>query len=1044
MQTVRYAHLISHTHWDREWYLNSRYTNEWLVPFFDALFAMLEREPRYRFVLDGQTSMIEDCCEQLEQRGRDVAAFRQALKQYAGERRLLVGPYYLQPDWQLVGEEALVRNLLIGRQVAQEYGTPLRAGWLLDNFGQISQAPQIHREFGLNGIYVWRGVEMDPAAVRSEFLWASPDGTSLLTVYMLGSYRNAMRLAEYHACMRDRIESEVEKLAPFAATPHILLMNGYDQEMAPDDILPHIRDGGMDSTGVRVVQSTPEEYLEAVSQKRPALPTLRGALYSGRFIAVFPGALSSRMYLKRENDRAQRLLDTVAEPLATVVWAWGGEYPSEELLRNWKLLLKNHPHDSICGVSIDDVHADMENRLAECVALSETSIRRSLSTWAANVDTSRHPNAVSRWIAVNSTLREREEVVALNADLRDAVLVDGRGDLVPVQNGGPVTLAAPRVPALGYSVLYAVPRAACTPAPPEDSVRCDVRQHTLENEFLSVAIALNGSVTLVDKRTGASYSGLAVIEDGGDAGDEYNYSPPSRDQVITSRTCRAQIEFVETGPLRARAEIALVLNVPEGLTPQGDGRSPQTRALPVVTRVTLERHSPILAFHTEIRNTVKDHRLRVLFPTGIVSAVSHAETQFDVVTHPVDPVPYDDSTIPPNVKDIILGAREPLPATSFPQRSFVDLDDGTRGLAVLNRGLPEYEILREGNTIALTLFRGVNWIARPDLATRIGDAGPLIATPDAQCLRTMVCDYALVPHAGDWRSGRVTALAARYNTDLQVVSVDSHPGRLPDTAGFLALHDDGDQLKVTAIKRSEDGRAIIVRCHNPTDSPVRGRLASFFKIARAAYATLGEERKEEILVQDGQRLEILAPPKKIVTLAVEIERESRLPATVSEQVQVVPEENDRRDFAEFEPVVSVSIADIEGEERRAAELGRLLDDKQRPLDQFRREHPAPADSAGLLELNQRQLAVETVKRAYLEARLSAVLLRKKYAEIHIADTSSEDPALEEQALREIGLMLNATRVAKRALEYVVDSYRRRVARTRKPSGVGTSKTNSSG
>ena len=66
-----HVHIISHTHWDREWYLNSRYTNEWLVPFFDALFAMLDREPRYRFVLDGQTSMIEDWCEQLALRGQD-------------------------------------------------------------------------------------------------------------------------------------------------------------------------------------------------------------------------------------------------------------------------------------------------------------------------------------------------------------------------------------------------------------------------------------------------------------------------------------------------------------------------------------------------------------------------------------------------------------------------------------------------------------------------------------------------------------------------------------------------------------------------------------------------------------------------------------------------------------------------------------------------------------------------------------------------------------------------------------------------------------
>ena len=94
--------VISHTHWDREWYLNSPYTNPWLVPFFDSLFKMLDKEPGYRFVLDGQTSMIEDWVEQLEKRGEDSAPYLQRLGQYTRQGRVCVGPYYLQPDWQLV------------------------------------------------------------------------------------------------------------------------------------------------------------------------------------------------------------------------------------------------------------------------------------------------------------------------------------------------------------------------------------------------------------------------------------------------------------------------------------------------------------------------------------------------------------------------------------------------------------------------------------------------------------------------------------------------------------------------------------------------------------------------------------------------------------------------------------------------------------------------------------------------------------------------------------------------------------------------------
>ncbi len=138
---------------------------------------------------------------------------------------------------------------------------------------------------------------------------------------------------------------------------------------------------------------------------------------------------------------------------------------------------------------------------------------------------------------------------------------------------------------------------------------------------------------------------------------------------------------------------------------------------------------------------------------------------------------------------------------------------------MLNQGLPEYEILPDQNTIALTLFRGVGWIARPDLLTRIGDAGPLIAVPGAQCLRKMAFDYAILAHAGDWQTGRVMQRADQFNSRLLVVETGAHAGPLASRGGFLRLEDPSGQLKVTAVKRSEDGQALVVRLHNPTSGP---------------------------------------------------------------------------------------------------------------------------------------------------------------------------------------------------------------------------------
>ncbi len=166
MQNPLTIHLISHNHWDREWIFTARYTNRWLPPFFANVFTMLEREPQYRFVLDGQTAIIEDCLSQLS--ADEVEYYEKQISRFAKEGRLLIGPAYLQPDWGLVSGEALVRNLLIGHKVANKFGPVMKAGWMLDNFGQIGQAPQIYQGFGIDGVFVWRGVDIEVATLTRQ------------------------------------------------------------------------------------------------------------------------------------------------------------------------------------------------------------------------------------------------------------------------------------------------------------------------------------------------------------------------------------------------------------------------------------------------------------------------------------------------------------------------------------------------------------------------------------------------------------------------------------------------------------------------------------------------------------------------------------------------------------------------------------------------------------------------------------------------------------------------------------------------------------
>jgi len=224
-------------------------------------------------------------------------------------------------------------------------------------------------------------------------------------------------------------------------------------------ILRPLESGALKFDDARVFQSTPEEYVASIAAHCPALQKIRGALYSGRYIAVFPGVLSSRIYLKQQNDFCQRQLEHYAEPLSALMWGLGAEHAAGALARAWRLLLKNHPHDSICGVSIDDVHTDMEARFAQVGEIAARVTDAALATLAANVDTGGSADALGAWVVFNPLLRARDALIEILADLSEhPVFCDGAGQVLPHQRGTRGEwLVAMKLPACGYASVIASP-----------------------------------------------------------------------------------------------------------------------------------------------------------------------------------------------------------------------------------------------------------------------------------------------------------------------------------------------------------------------------------------------------------------------------------------------------------------------------------------------------------------------------------------------------------------------------------------------------------
>src|SRR6478736_3631038 len=363
--------LVPHTHWDREWYEPFQRFRLRLVDLMDDVVARAEREPDFRFTMDGQMAAVDDY---LEVRPEQTEAVRALV----ARGQLAIGPWRVLMDEFLCSGETMIRNLEMGWADASRLGTVMPIGYLPDMFGHCAQMPQLLRHVGIEQAAVYRGV---PAEVDChEFWWRSPAGTGIRTEFLVNSYGNAADVFGSGAAaerLAARLATQSRAYAgDFLAmygTDHAAPLPSLMAEVAElNEVADGLADGSADGSsngsadriadGPRVRVATLTDYLAESRHPREALRVVDGELRSHARANILPGVLSVRWQLKEAMARTERLLTRYAEPFAALHLQ---TLPAHYLTMAWRRVIDSSCHDSVTGCGVDETAVQVLARLQE-------------------------------------------------------------------------------------------------------------------------------------------------------------------------------------------------------------------------------------------------------------------------------------------------------------------------------------------------------------------------------------------------------------------------------------------------------------------------------------------------------------------------------------------------------------------------------------------------------------------------------------------------------------------------------------------------------
>ncbi|MFZ2340425.1 MAG: glycoside hydrolase family 38 C-terminal domain-containing protein [Bacteroidales bacterium] len=748
-------HLIGHAHIDPVWLWPWQEGIAVVHSTFRSALDRMNETPDFAF-----TSSSAQFYEWVDENDPEMLA---EIRKRVGEGRWnVVGGWWVEPDMNIPGGEAMVRQGLYGQRTLQKLtGRRATVAFNPDSFGHTGTLPQIIKSQGMDNYVFMRPGPGEKEIPADMFWWEGPDGSSVLTYRIPISYND-------NRSVRGRIEKIMEQ---FREQPFRSFMSYYGAGDhgggATKENIASIKEIQAEGGAPELIFSTPEKYFAEIrTDKSLNLPVIKDDL---QHHAV--GCYTAEAEIKKNNRLSEAALITAEKISALGSVIWNFKYPGEEFTSAWKRVLFLQFHDSLAGTSVPEHSAAAREGYGYALDVAHQAVYKAVQKLEWQIE-SKDP-ASQYMIAFNPHAWDIKGNIEydFNWDLKTpSTAEDEKGNLLRHQWTAGTTETGSRkgivvrttIPALGYRQIR------IRAGEPQDAMPgVSAAGNSIENEFLKLTVHEPGSIGLLDKENGievfrGNSSGCrAIVID--DPSDTWSHDIKSFSKEIGSFG-NTVVKIPETGPLRG---------IIRSVSKYGDSTLTIDWVLYAGTRTVEAKVS--LNWNEKLK------MVKFSFPVNVESPAATYETSYGFI-------------------------RRKANGDEDPGQRWIDVTGtgkgGTYGLAVINDAKYGYSV--NGNDMRISVIRSAVFAHHNPRVLEM-DKEHIWQDQGIHTFRMM-----LVPHRGTWQENSVTRKAEEFLSPPIAIYQGIHGGSMPGAGSFVSV--DNENVIVSSIKQAEEGEDLIVRC----------------------------------------------------------------------------------------------------------------------------------------------------------------------------------------------------------------------------------------